>query len=144
MPESLDFTLPFAQRQIDLRLYAEGALYWPDGATLYITDPHFGKADSFRHAGIAIPPAVHDRDLARLSQLLTNSQATKLVILGDFFHTRHSQSESTLTALEQWRSLHPALEITLVQGNHDKHAGTPPASLEIQTVEAPYLSGPFL
>lgn len=144
MPASTDFILPFGDIPISLRLFAEGALYWPDGRTLFITDPHFGKADSFRQAGIAIPTAIHDRDLLRLSNLLTETDAIKLVVLGDFFHTRHSQSENILTSLNAWRQQHPQIEIILVQGNHDLHAGPPPPEVNILSVEAPHYVGPFV
>ena len=140
---TFDTALATIPLSLPLRLYAEGALFWPDGQTLFIADPHFGKADSFHHAGIAIPAAILDHDLARLGRLLSASQATRLVILGDFFHTRHSKSDSVLLALEQWRNQHAQLEIVLVLGNHDAHAGVPPAHLDIQAVVAPWSLGPF-
>jgi uncharacterized protein len=140
---TLETALATTPSALSLRLYAEGALFWPDGQTLFIADPHFGKADSFHHAGIAIPTAILDHDLARLSGLLSTSQSTRLVILGDFFHTRHSQSDNVLNALEQWRDQHAQLEIVLILGNHDAHAGVPPAYLNIQSVVAPWSLGPF-
>jgi uncharacterized protein len=143
MPDTLDFALSLADEHIPLRLYADGALYWPADKTLFITDPHFGKADHFRQAGIAIPTAILDRDLARLSRLVTQSGATNLVVLGDFFHSRHSQSAGALESLAAWRHRHPALDIVLVQGNHDLHAGPPPSEMGIDTVEAPHRVGPF-
>ena len=144
MPSFIDFTLPIGDQPTSLRLYAKGAIYWPDGETLFITDPHFGKADSFRHAGIAIPTALLDHDLFRLTQLIQLSHAKNLVVLGDFFHSRHSQSDSALFTLDQWRNLHATLDMVLVRGNHDLHAGPPPSEFGIQSVEAPYTVGPFV
>jgi DNA ligase-associated metallophosphoesterase len=144
MPNTITFTLPIGDKELLLCLYADGALYWPEYKTLFITDPHFGKADSFHHAGIAIPATILDHDLARLAHLLAHSGATNLIILGDFFHTRHSQSESVLSTLETWRNQHRDLAIVLVQGNHDTHAGPPPAHLAIQSVEAPFRVDPFI
>jgi DNA ligase-associated metallophosphoesterase len=143
MPAFIDFTLTHDRRQIPLRLYAEGAIFWPEGETIVITDPHFGKSDSFRHAGIAIPTTILDHDLARLTRVLADSRAANLVVLGDFFHTRHSQSDGALFALSRWRKQHADLSITIVQGNHDRHAGPPPADFDIQTVVAPFFLGPF-
>jgi uncharacterized protein len=140
---SIDITLPINSVLVPLRLYAEGAILWHQGATLFITDPHFGKADSFRHAGIAIPTTVLDHDLDRLNRLLIAAEATRLVVLGDFFHNRHSQSDYALATLEVWRHQHPNLEIVLVLGNHDLHAGNPPARLNIHAVDAPFTLGPF-
>jgi DNA ligase-associated metallophosphoesterase len=144
MPNFIDFDLAHQNTTIPLRLYADGAMYWPAGQTLFITDPHFGKADSFRHAGIAIPTAILDHDLAKLDNLLAQNVVTRLVVLGDFFHTRHSQSDETLQSLHLWRSSHPQLEAIIVQGNHDLHAGPPPAEFDIATVEAPWQVGPFV
>jgi DNA ligase-associated metallophosphoesterase len=143
MPNTLHFALSTGKEEIPLQLFADRAMYWPGGQTLFITDPHFGKADAFHHVGIAIPSSVLDHDLARLSHLLHESQAEHLVILGDFFHTRHSQSDAALASLAQWRNNHAALAITLVQGNHDLHAGPPPQSFDIVSTTAPYLIGPF-
>ena len=42
-----------------------------------------------------------------------------------------------------WRQRHPALALTLVRGNHDRHAGDPAASLGIEMVDEPYTVGPF-
>jgi DNA ligase-associated metallophosphoesterase len=144
MPATIDITFPIAKADAPLRLFADGALYWPSGQTLFVTDPHFGKADSFRQAGIAIPTEVHDNDLARLTKVLETCDATRLVVLGDFFHNRHSQSLAVIEALEIWRSQWAELEIILVQGNHDLHAGDPPAHLNIQVVQAPWSLEPFL
>jgi DNA ligase-associated metallophosphoesterase len=68
----------------------------------------------------------------------------RLIILGDFFHTRHSQCAATLAALRRWRSKRPDLAITLIRGNHDAHAGDPPADLGITCVAEPFDCGPFV
>lgn len=143
MPTTIDITFPIAKADVPLRLYADGAIYWPGDHTLFLTDPHFGKADSFRQAGIAIPTEVHDHDLARLSKVIVDCGAARLVILGDFFHNRHSQSMGVIEALETWRNQVAELEIVLVKGNHDLHAGNPPNHLNIQVVEAPWNIGPY-
>ena len=144
MTDTLEFELTHRDQQIPLRLYAEGALFWPEGQTLFITDPHFGKADSFQRAGIAIPSAILDHDLKRLSRILHHCQAANLVVLGDFFHTRYSQSDQALATLEEWRAEHREVTMVLVQGNHDRHAGPPPAHLDVITVVAPLPLGPFV
>lgn len=144
MPPFIDTEIAINEHNLALRLYAEGALYWPTGNCLCIADTHFGKPDHFQHAGIPIPSAVLDRDLARLTQLIASSGASKLIILGDFFHSKWSHSPSVLTKLALWRDRHIHLDIVLILGNHDLHAGPPPAELTITTVEAPYQYGPFI
>lgn len=126
-----------------LTLMAARALYWLRTATLFIADPHFGKTDAFQTAGIPVPGGATDDDLARLSKCITATRAERLVILGDFFHTRHSQSAAVLAALDAWRNQHPSLAVTLIAGNHDRHAGPPPAELAIETVAEPFRLRPF-
>lgn len=147
MPKTVDFTFTpngVADQPIPLRLYAEGALYSTTTNTLFISDTHFGKADSFRHAGIAVPTQIIDRDLAKISSVIAHSGATKVIILGDFFHTRQSQSENVLSALSAWRQCHINIDVSIVKGNHDLHAGPPPIALNIETVDEPYQLAPFI
>jgi uncharacterized protein len=144
-PTCLEITLPLATGPMPVTLFAMGALYWAVGQTLFIADPHFGKAATFHQAGIAIPEAVHSYDLARLTHLLDQTQAARLIILGDFFHTHHSRTSTTMfEALLTWREQHAGLEITLVAGNHDRHAGAPPLELGIDSCEAPFALSPFI
>lgn len=124
-------------------LLPERAALWEEEATLLITDPHFGKGATFRSHGLPIPAGSTESDLARLGRLIEAHRPRRLVILGDFFHTRESQSAATLEALTRWREGCPALEVLLVKGNHDRHAGAPPAALGIEVVEEPRLEGPF-
>ena len=48
-----------------------------------------------------------------------------------------------LQALEQWRAQHPALEVHLVRGNHDHHAGDPALHLGIEVHAGPLRRGPW-
>ena len=53
------------------------------------------------------------------------------------------RTPAMLQALQAWRTRHAALQLTLVRGNHDSHAGDPPAELGIAVVDEPWLIGPF-
>ncbi|MEM6562339.1 MAG: ligase-associated DNA damage response endonuclease PdeM [Planctomycetota bacterium] len=106
------------------------ALRW--GETVLIADPHFGKSDVFQHAGVPVPDGNTAADLRRLDDVL--GAATRLIILGDFFHAKASQSNAVHTALAAWRERHVELDVTLVLGNHDRHAGRPPMSLGFEIV----------
>lgn len=127
-----------------LHLYAARALFWPAAKTLFIADTHWGKEATFQHAGIPIPPGSSAKDLARLSALLTRTQAERLLILGDFFHTHSSRAPHILNDLRRWRALHSALEVILIKGNHDRHAGVPPDELHVLCVEEGYPLDPFI
>jgi uncharacterized protein len=124
-------------------LLAERALFLPDSSTLILADVHWGKAAAFRALGVLIPSGTTDAGLLRLSQVIDRVQAQALIVLGDLFHARAGMQPTVMAALDQWRHERPALPITLVRGNHDYHAGDPPASLGITCVDAPLRLGPF-
>ncbi|MCD5970266.1 ligase-associated DNA damage response endonuclease PdeM [Pseudomonas quasicaspiana] len=127
----------------ELWLLAEKAIYYPDYRALLIADVHFGKAAAFRALGQPVPQGTTQSNLQRLDDLLRSYPCDRLIFLGDFLHARQSRTPSTLEALGNWRSRHPTLAITLIRGNHDKHAGDPPTDLMIETVPEPLLLGPF-
>jgi DNA ligase-associated metallophosphoesterase len=126
-----------------LSLLPERALWWAREKTMFIADPHWGKASAFRSAGIAVPETSHDDDLDRLECILQRHRAKKLVVLGDFFHAKTGRSERTLMAFHEWRARHEKLEIILVLGNHDRHAGRPPEPWNIRCVAEPWVLEPF-
>lgn len=126
-----------------LTLLHERALWWPAEKTLFIADPHFGKAATFRFAGIPVPETSHDDDLKKLSFILTHTAAQRLVILGDFLHAKNGRSEELFAALHAWRERHSGIEMVLVEGNHDRHAGALPGELRITCVKGPWTLGPF-
>ncbi|MEI9863302.1 MAG: ligase-associated DNA damage response endonuclease PdeM [Limisphaerales bacterium] len=127
----------------ELTLLPERALWWARQKTMFIADLHLGKAATFRNAGIAVPETGHDDDLERLEKILKQYGAERLVVLGDFFHAKSGRTESTLTAFKNWRDRHPSLEMTLVIGNHDRHAGVPPDDWRIRCVTEPWTLPPF-
>lgn len=105
---------------------------------LIVADIHFGKAAAFRAQGIPVPRGTTAQNLAMLDLLLARYSVATIAFLGDFLHARRGRSPATLAAIQQWRDRHPTLELLLVRGNHDHHAGDPPASLRIEVVDAPY------
>lgn len=124
-----------------LTLLPERALWQQENSHLYIADLHFGKDASFRRHGIPIPTAAGLGDLDRLSALLEQTRARRLVVLGDLLHARSGMTPATHAAFAVWRERHPALEILLVRGNHDRSAGDPPAEWRIACVPEPYDEG---
>jgi len=128
-----------------VRLLPERALFCPRTATLIVADLHWGKGATFRAAGIPIPMGSTRDDLARLDTALLRTAANRLVVLGDLFHARAGRiATRTIAELRHWRGLRSGLEIMLVRGNHDRHAGDPPDDLGINCVNAPALVPPFI
>lgn len=119
------------------------ALVWPGRRTVVIADPHIGKGDTFRRAGIPVPAGVAEADFDRLSRLLTDYDAARLVVLGDFFHARQTEADASIKLLADWRGRFGGLEVVIVRGNHDRHAGEPPGALGLTSVDEPHADGPF-
>ena len=102
-----------------MQLLAGRALFWPRRSRLMIADLHLGKADAFRSAGIALPRGGTDDDLSRLTELLRQTGARELLVLGDFLHgpagdkpwRRHWQA---------WRESHRDVAVSVLAGNHDR------------------------
>jgi DNA ligase-associated metallophosphoesterase len=120
-----------------LALLPEKAAWWPARQALLVADAHLGKAVSFRRLGVPVPEATTTETLSRLSELVERHGARRIVFLGDFLHSAHAHAASTLGALAAWRERHEGLHLTLVRGNHDAHAGDPPAWARMEVVDEP-------
>lgn len=125
-------------------LLADRALWLPERRMVIVADLHWGKAAAFRAAFVPVPTGTTASDLARLTRVLHDTAATSLVVLGDLLHARAGRHADTLATITAWRDTHDAVDITLVRGNHDAHAGDPPASLRITCVDGPVPVGPFI
>ena len=126
-----------------LLLLPEKAVFWPAQRMLIVADIHFGKAAAFRSFGIPVPSGTTTQNLAALDELVHEHGAEHILFLGDFLHARAAHAASTQSALLAWRQRNPHLTLTLVRGNHDKHAGDPAAVLNINMVDEPHNVGAF-
>lgn len=125
-----------------VRLFADRAIFWLRERTLFIADPHFGKGTTFRRFGLAVPDDT-SRELERLSNLLSATGASRLIILGDFLHARAGSTDHLFKQLIDWRSRHASVTMTLIEGNHDRAADPLPAELHFETETTPIDLGPF-
>jgi len=103
-----------------LLLHPERAIIWPAARTLLIADPHFGKDDVFRRAGIALPTGTANTDLARLTGLIEAHACDRVLVLGDFVHAATRAGDEFLVAFSEWRASHPDLVVEVIAGNHDR------------------------
>ena len=122
-----------------LHLLPQRAAYLPDVNALLIADAHIGKAVSFRKLGVPVPGGTTDETLRRLSKLLQETGAQHIVFLGDLLHSVRARAAETVGAVARWRAGHPLLQLTLVRGNHDSHAGDPPADWRVRCVDEPFM-----
>jgi DNA ligase-associated metallophosphoesterase len=126
-----------------LILLPQKAAFWPRERMLIIADIHFGKAAAFRSYGIPVPRGTTSENLYALDQLINLTGAVHVLFLGDFLHARAAHAASTQAAMLAWRERRRELALTLVRGNHDKHAGDPAEQLGIALVDEPHTVGPF-
>ena len=126
-----------------VRLTAARAVVWPARGALIVADLHIGKAAAFRARGTPVPRGTTNDTLARLSAAIASYGIGRVYVLGDFLHARQSLPSATLAALRAWRERHEHLEIVLVRGNHDRHAGPPPRELRVD-VHDEVVAGPFV
>jgi uncharacterized protein len=128
---------------VRLRLLAQRAAFLPAEGLLLVADLHLGKAQSFRRLGVPVPQGTTEASLARLDAALAATGATGIVFLGDLIHSARSKAPATWEAVARWRARHAALQLTLVRGNHDRHAGDPPPDWGIRCVDEPWRLGPL-
>jgi DNA ligase-associated metallophosphoesterase len=121
-----------------LELRPDRAVHWPAQQTLLVADLHFGKAAAFRRAGLPVPHGTTGETLADLDAAIAQTDARRVVFLGDFLHSRDARAPDTLAALAHWRGRHADVDLVLVRGNHDAHAGDPPSGLRIRVVAEPW------
>jgi DNA ligase-associated metallophosphoesterase len=124
-----------------LALLAQRAACLVDERCLLVADAHIGKAASFRRLGVPVPQGTTTQTLQRLSEAIAASGARRVVFLGDLLHSAHAHAPATLQALAEWRAQHAALDLLLVRGNHDQHAGDPPAKMGVTVVDEPLQLG---
>lgn len=118
----------------ELELLPEKGVYWKQYDTLFIADTHFGKASTFRFHHVPVPEGSTARTLKSINTMVEQVDPQTLVILGDMFHARSSLSKTTCEQVQSFRQQHPALQIKLVAGNHDRPLGTLPAGWEIEMI----------
>ena len=133
--------LPFDCGGERLALLPQRAVYLPAHRSLLVADAHLGKAVSFRRLGVPVPEATTGGTLARLDAALTATGAERVIFLGDLLHSARARASATLAAVQRWRDQHALLDLVLVRGNHDRHAGDPPADWGVRAVDEPLRLG---
>ena len=92
------------------------ALFWIQRDTLIVSDTHFGKINHFRKAGIGLPPDAAMDNFERLSSLLLDFKPSRLLFLGDLFHSTMNQDWHTFI---EFRATFLHIDFCLIVGNHD-------------------------
>jgi len=120
------------------------ALIWPARRTVVIADPHFGKDDVFRRAGIAVPPGTANADLARLTALIRAHACERMVVLGDFVHGATQAGDGFLPEFSAWREAHLGLAVQVIAGNHDRRERSANWAGSVDWHTTPVVDPPFV
>jgi DNA ligase-associated metallophosphoesterase len=99
-----------------LELLPEKAVLIPSEKIMIIADLHLGKIEHFRAAGINLPLAAATQTENRLVGLIEKHHPSRVIFLGDLFHSVQNQSYNTF---QDTLSLFKKITFDLVIGNHD-------------------------
>ncbi len=127
-----------------LTLLPQRAIWWQAHKTLFLADVHLGKDATFVQANLHLNNHQTRDMLKRLTHLIQGYNAKKLVILGDWIHAAQGLTASIFHQIQEWYSQHPALEITLIMGNHDQGINNLPTAPYIHITSEPYSLHPFM
>lgn len=122
-----------------LELCPERAVFRPDRAEVLVADVHLGKAAAFRRAGRPVPKGTTARELGRVDALVARKGAERLTVLGDLFHADVEVDSPTAARFAEWLERRSRdVEVTLVRGNHDRHARALIEALPLPTEHEPW------
>ena len=101
---------------VTLSLLPDGAVYWEDTRTLWLSDLHLGKAAHFRKHGVPIGSEPTLATLHRLREQILHHRPVRVLLLGDLFHSDINREWVPFAGLCGEFS---GIEWVLVRGNHD-------------------------
>jgi DNA ligase-associated metallophosphoesterase len=101
-----------------------------------------GKGAAFRAEAFPVPEGSTASTLEKLSCLMSALNASKVVLLGDLWHSKWARDDGTLERFRSWREGYRSVDVILTIGNHDARSG----SLEEDgiSVVQDYQTGPFV
>ena len=119
------------------------SLFWPARRTLVVADTHIGKEATFQAQGISLPNGQTQTDLARLSAVLEDTRAQRLIVAGDFLHAEDGLSPAIRSAVRRWSERHRSIEKIVIRGNHDRGIDLDELVPEAQLLDEPLTDAPF-
>ena len=109
----------FSWNGTKIELHASQVIFIPLTRELLISDIHIGKAEYFQLNGIPLTNNEDENNINRIYKLINQFKPTKLVILGDLFHSRFSLNKNLIYKVEKLFKTYKN-KIELIEGNHDK------------------------
>ncbi len=102
-----------------LMLDPGGAMFWPAGKTLIVSDLHLEKGSAAAGRGSLLPPFDTRATLDRLALLLRRWRPERVIALGDSFHDRTGAGRLQPADLARLQAMTAASHFVWVLGNHD-------------------------
>lgn len=99
----------------EIQLFADRFAYIPAHKCALIADLHWGKTGHFRKNGIGVPNFINQTDFDRLENIVNQTNAESIQILGDCFHSKLNYE---IIHLGEFVRKCP-IPIKLIPGNHD-------------------------
>jgi len=103
----------------DFELLPSRAAYWHAKRTLLVADLHLGKSETFQRAGVPMPSGAMHEALDRLGRVIAETNAQRVLVLGDLLHAPAGITSSMMDTVSAWRSRLDVL-FQVVCGNHDR------------------------
>mgnify|MGYP003580879199 CR=1 FL=1 len=97
-------------------LLAQKGLYWRARKILLLADLHLGKINHFRKSGNALPQKANEHNLELLVDVVSQTQPSRIICLGDLFHSHYNPEWEVFGELVRHFS---SVSFELVLGNHD-------------------------
>ena len=111
--------------------HLSGGLFWPEEDTLIVSDLHLEQGVSLARRGLHVPPFDTQVTLSELKNLLAETAAKRLVLLGDSFHAPDAHAVLDEESCAELRAVTSIVETIWICGNHDPD---PPDGLGGQAV----------
>jgi len=103
----------------EFRLTADRALYWPRERALLVADLHLEKASYYAKSGQLLPPYDSRATLERLALAIRETDARRVLTLGDNFHDSAGPERLEPHAAGMLAALTRAVDWVWITGNHD-------------------------
>lgn len=107
-----------------LWLHPQRAVVWRRGNALIVADTHFAKSSALARHGMAIPAGTDEGDRSRLTQLISEVSAQRLIVLGDFLHQPIAPDSPEAIQMQCWCDSLRNTRIQVIAGNHDRGVST--------------------
>jgi DNA ligase-associated metallophosphoesterase len=98
---------------------AAGALYWESERTLIVADLHLEKGAAYAARGQMLPPYDSRTTLRGLAALIWSFAPSRVVALGDSFHTGEVATRLGQAERDEIMALQEGREWYWITGNHD-------------------------